>query len=213
MQVYFDPAALHDHGWELYYGEAALALTAAYTRLGDDRLLGCATRLLAACRRNYLAGRVRPATLAFFANWQCQAARAVLRHTLDATDARTLAGYVYSLQEAVLAGGEFQRRLEEAPEEVATVEVACTLEGLADALAVVLERGETRHARDYARAVAAAVTFLERVQVAPGAGAQDAAVGGFGHGLLADAQRVDVTGHVCSAYIKLLELLGEGAGC
>jgi hypothetical protein len=37
----------------------------------------------------------------------------------------------------------------------------------------------------------------------------DAAVGGWPHGVAYTTQRIDVTGHVVCAYIKLLGVLGE----
>ena len=33
------------------------------------------------------------------------------------------------------------------------------------------------------------------------------AVGGFGYGVHEPTQRIDVTGHVCSAFLKIMEVL------
>jgi hypothetical protein len=50
-------------------------------------------------------------------------------------------------------------------------------------------------------------------QVAPGPGVPANSVGGFGHTQRAGAgQRVDVTGHVCCAFVKLLEVLEAHPG-
>lgn len=50
------------------------------------------------------------------------------------------------------------------------------------------------------------------LQVKAGPGVPDASVGGFGHTQQAKSgQRVDVTGHVVCAFIKLLEILDQQA--
>ena len=52
-------------------------------------------------------------------------------------------------------------------------------------------------------------SYLQAVQVRPSQGVPDAAVGGWPHGVAYTTQRIDVTGHVVCAYIKLLGVLGE----
>lgn len=49
-----------------------------------------------------------------------------------------------------------------------------------------------------------AVNFLLRVQCSASDG--DPGAGGFGHALSEPTQRIDVTGHVASAFLLLLEL-------
>lgn len=50
---------------------------------------------------------------------------------------------------------------------------------------------------------------MQEVQSQSAKAGDDLALGGFGHGLTMPLQRIDVTGHVCSAYIKLLGVLEE----
>lgn len=55
LQICFDaqPGRLPDAGWQLYGGEAALALATAAARLGDAGLLASAVRCLQAYREAY----------------------------------------------------------------------------------------------------------------------------------------------------------------
>ena len=153
------------------------------------------------------AGEVEEEELVFFANWQSQAGRKLLRHTTDAAAAASGRRYLFDLQDATVRVRGFFAAVECAPGRAATVEVACGLEGLADVFAVAAEEeGEEERVREYGQAIRAAVSFLAQAQAQPGQG-PPAAEGGFGHGLGMPTQRIDVTGHVASAYLKLLELL------
>lgn len=122
----------------------------------------------------------------------------------------------------------FYDQVKQAPCQQAVVEVACALEGLSHCLAVchaqaqharaakgaVTAAEETRQRLErYAACALVAAGFLLEAQVAEGPGVPPGAVGGFPHSLHHHAgQRVDVTGHVCCAFVNLLELLGqEGA--
>jgi len=82
------------------------------------------------------------------------------------------------------------------------VEVACGLEGLADALAVAISTQDRRTA-EYRRCIRIALAFLVRAQRTTGGTARER--GGFGGSLRSREQRIDVTGHVASGFIKSVE--------
>ncbi len=88
------------------------------------------------------------------------------------------------------------------PEAQACVEVACGLEGLADAYAIAA-LSEDRRTGDYRRYILTAVDFLMRAQRITGC--TDRERGGFGASLAVREQRIDVTGHVASGLIKSVE--------
>ena len=196
-----------DSGWELYGGEAALALATAGRQLGEERYLLAAARALGAYRRRYESGEVAPDELVFFANWQCQAGAAVLAAArarqrqqlqLQSTAApgvpvEQVADYLRSLQRDIADSGFYHsiarvRRdavvvvgvqqppsipisqtqqgrplAVQAPEQQATVEVACALEGLAHCLEAASNGGDPE--QEYAKHSQAAVDFLLSAQV------------------------------------------------
>jgi hypothetical protein len=84
----------------------------------------------------------------------------------------------------------------------ACVEVACGLEGLADAYAIAAS-SDDRQMADYRRCILTALSFLMRAQRT--AGCTDRERGGFGHSPAIREQRIDVTGHVASGFIKCVE--------
>ena len=88
------------------------------------------------------------------------------------------------------------------PEAQACVEVACGLEGLADAYAIAAS-SQDRRTGDYRRCVLTALGFLMRAQRTTGW--TDRERGGSGGSLAIREQRIDVTGHVASGFIKSVE--------
>jgi hypothetical protein len=189
-------------------GEASYAVATVYTRLADNRLLRCAKRALHRCEHLWRNGSVSSREFVFFANWQCQAAAAIVRHMTGKQELAALVQYAGELQVALMERVELMQL-----EEAATVEVACALEGLADACAVLLYAGVHAGQGRYERCslvIATAVRHLQRVQSRGGGEEPEAAVGGYGHGLeRGSVQRIDVSGHVTCAYIKLLNLMAE----
>lgn len=214
-------------GWQLYGGEAAYAVAAAYGRLRDSHLLRAAAAALRAFQAKYRQGDVDQDEIVFFANWQCAAGEMLHRHSTDAEERAWVADYLAELQDDIIASS-FYDQVKQAPHQQAVVEVACALEGLTHCLAVsqrqlaaaafdpagrssAAETEEQRQA-SYAACARVAVGFLLQAQVQEGPGVPPAAVGGFPHSLGRNAgQRVDVTGHVCCAFVNLLELLGQAA--
>lgn len=88
------------------------------------------------------------------------------------------------------------------PERQAVVEVACALEGLADAYAIAVA-GRDQRTANYRRCIKTALGFLVRAQRITHCTERER--GGFPSALGARDQRIDVTGHVASGFIKCVE--------
>jgi len=98
--------------------------------------------------------------MVFFANWQSQAGRALFAATSRPEVKDLVGGFVFELQDRVIESG-FYDRVARRPERQTCVEVACGLEGLADAYAIaVLSRD--RRAGGYRRCIETALGFLPR---------------------------------------------------
>jgi hypothetical protein len=199
-KVFFD--AVPDSGEELYPAEAMLALSEAYRLTRNARYLDSVERGFGHYKRGYYdRGLVDPDAMVFFANWQSQAGR-VLFATTSRPEVKDLVGaFLFELQDRVIKSG-FYDRVARMPERQACVEVACGLEGLADACAVAISSGDRRIA-DYRRCIKTALGFLVRAQRTTDC--TDRERGGFGGSLTSRTQRIDVTGHVASGFIKSLE--------
>jgi hypothetical protein len=109
-----------------------------------------------------------------------------------------VAGYVYRLHDRIIERG-FYEEVERRPTRQVSVEVACALEGLNEAYALARGVNDDRVHR-YRRSVCAGLTYLIRLQcVADGTERER---GGFGASLQDRTQRIDITGHAASAFIK-----------
>lgn len=138
FRIHFDVAhGLPNSGWELYSGEAELALGKSYTRLGDWHLLRSASRAFAAYIHAFEAGKVPGRSSVFFANWQCQAGRVLVQHTTAEEKLRGLVDKMCSMQDGVIKERQLFLQAEEAPQEASVVEVACGLEGVLHTYAAV----------------------------------------------------------------------------
>lgn len=80
FRIYFAPSPHNNSGWELYSGEAELALATAYGTIGNEKYLQAAQRAFSAYQKEYTLGRVRSSSFIFYVNWQCQAGRALLQY-------------------------------------------------------------------------------------------------------------------------------------
>jgi hypothetical protein len=199
-KIFFD--AEPDSGEELYPAEAMLSLLEAYRLTRDARHLDSVERGFAHYKRAYYdRGRVQPDLLVFFANWQSQAGRLLFEATTKPNVKDLVRAFLFELHDLVIASG-FYDRVARRPQAQACVEVACGLEGLADAYAIAASSRDRRMA-DYGRCVRTALGFLMRAQRTTGC--TDRERGGFGGSLAAREQRIDVTGHVASGFIKSVE--------
>ena len=190
-----------DDGLELYPGEAMLALVRAQGALRDPRCLESVERAFVHYAARLPAVAVERDLLVFHANWQSQ--YAVHLHASTRSDAirSAVRDHVFALHDRVRDEG-FYEDVERRPARQATVEVACGLEGLADAWAIASrERDEARLAA-YACEVERAVAWLLRAQRLSGTARER---GGFGHSLGDRTQRIDVTGHVLAGLVKTVE--------
>lgn len=191
-----------DSGEELYPAEAMLSLLEAYRLTRDARYLDSVERSFAHYKRAYYdRGRVQPDFLVFFANWQSQAGRLLFEATTKPKVRDLVRTFLFELHDRVIGSG-FYDRVACQPEAQACVEVACGLEGLADAYAIAASSQDQRTG-DYRRCVLTALGFLMRAQRT--AGCTDRERGGFGGSLATREQRIDVTGHVASGFIKSVE--------
>ncbi len=199
-RVSFDAAP--DVGEELYPAEAMLALLEAYRLTGDDRYLHSVERGFGHYKRGYYdRGLLDPDLLVFFANWQSQAGRALCAATSRPEVKDLVRTFLFELQDRIIGSG-FYDLVTRRPEEQACVEVACGLEGLADTYAIAISSRDPR-ATDYQRCIKIALGFLVRAQRTTGG--TDRERGGFGGSLTSREQRIDVTGHVASGFIKSVE--------
>jgi len=199
-KIFFDSEP--DSGEELYPAEAMLALLEAYRLTRDARYLDSVERSFAHYKRAYYdRGRVQPDFLVFFANWQSQAGRLLYEATTEPKMKDLVRAFLFGLQDRVIESG-FYNRVARQPEAQACVEVGCGLEGLADAYAIAA-LSEDRRAGNYRRCVLTALGFLMRAQRMTAC--TDKERGGFGGSLAIREQRIDVTGHVASGFIKSVE--------
>jgi hypothetical protein len=199
-KIFFD--AEPDSGEELYPAEAMLSLLEAYRLTKDARYLDSVERGFAHYKRaHYDQGRLEPDMLVFFANWQSQAGRLLFEETTKPHVKDLVRTFLFELHDLVITSG-FYDRVARQPLAQACVEVACGLEGLADAYAIAAS-SDDRQMADYRRCILTALSFLMRAQRT--AGCTDRERGGFGHSPAIREQRIDVTGHVASGFIKCVE--------
>ncbi len=199
-QVFFDAAP--DSGEELYPAEAMLALLEAHRLTGNARYLHSVERGFGHYKRGYYdRGLLGPDLLVFFANWQSQAGRALYAATSGPEVKDLVRSFLFELQDRIIGSG-FYDRVTRRPEEQACVEVACGLEGLTDTYAIAAATRDPRTA-DYRRSIQSALGFLIGAQRT--ANCTDRERGGFGGSLASREQRIDVTGHVASGFIKCVE--------
>jgi hypothetical protein len=199
-RIFFD--AEPDSGEELYPAEAMLSLLEAYRLTRDARCLDSVERSFAHYKRAYYdRGRVQPDFLVFFANWQSQAGRLLFEGTAQSKVKELARAFLFELHDRVIESG-FYDHVARRPEAQACVEVACGLEGLADAYAIAAS-SQNRRIGDYRRCILTALSFLMRAQRTTGCTERER--GGFGGSLASREQRIDVTGHVASGFIKSIE--------
>ena len=195
-RIYF--AGEPDDGLELYPAEAMLALLEAYETLHEPRYLNSAERAFRFQHDRRPADTIAPDYLVFYANWQAQYGTLLHKHT----HARVVRDHVFALHDRIVRSG-FYDRVERTPARQATVEVACGLEGLADAYALAVREHDEPRIDAYARCVRIALAFLSRAQRLVDCTPRE--LGGFGHKLDDRTQRIDVTGHVATGFIKSLQ--------
>jgi hypothetical protein len=223
FQVYYDDPG-SDIGWELYGTEAALgvALAARFVAASDQReaaaLAHAAWRAVQAYKHRFTACGVRPACAVYFLNWLTQAAHATSQAMAAIGDEATACAAAEAgceLSDCLAShSGPLHAAIAD-PASAATVEVACALEGVADALSMATRQGDAHRVVLFERAARAGVAHLARVQAASRecATCGQLPVGaayGFGASLSAPGnQRCDVMAHAITALVKLLPLAAK----
>lgn len=199
-KIFFD--AVPDTGEELYPAEAMLALLEAYRLTDDGRYLESVERGFVHYKHDYYdPGLLDSDAMVFFANWQSQAGRPLFAATSRPEVKDLVRAFLFELHDRVIESG-FYDRVSRRPERQACVEVACGLEGLADAYAIAVSTQDRRTA-DYGQCIKTALGFLVRAQRTTDCTNRER--GGFGGSLASREQRIDVTGHVVSGFIKSVE--------
>ncbi len=139
------------------------------------------------------------APLVFYANWQSQYAALLHEYTRSDSIRRAVRDHVFTLQDRILAAG-FYGGVERFPMRQATVEVASALEGANDAYTIAARERNARHTQAFERCIRVALGHLFRAQRLEDCAPRER--GGFGHSLTDRTQRIDVTGHVVSGFVK-----------
>ena len=193
---------LPDYGEELYSGEAMLALMETYRELREERYLHSVERGFSFYDAQYFGrGRVMEDTLVFFANWQSQACRLLFESSRSAVLEQDVAKYLYRMHDQIIRQ-DFYESVQRHPARHVSVEVACALEGLNDAYALVRACNDQRAER-YHACMCAGLAYLLGLQCTQNGTERER--GGFGMSLDDRAQRIDVTGHAASAFIKSIQ--------
>jgi hypothetical protein len=198
---------LPDHGEELYAGEAMLALLESYRQLKNTRYLDSARRGFsyydAQC---FQRDRVTEDALVFFANWQSQACRLLFEYAESETLRKEVSDYVFRMHDRLIAHG-FYEGIQQRPGQQVSVEVASAVEGLNEAY-FLARRSENARAEHYRQCICTGLAYLVRLHsTQDGTGKE---LGGFGFSLNERTQRIDITGHVASAFMKSVE---NGIAC
>lgn len=199
-KVYFHN--LPDQGEELYAGEAMLALLETYRQLQDTRYLQSVERGFSHYDAQYFRrARVTEDILVFFANWQSQACRLLFESTQNVGIKHDVADYVRRMHDQIIEQG-FYENVGRHPAQQVSTEVACALEGLNDAYAFACASDDAR-AKRYHQCICTGLEYLLRLQCTHNGTERE--WGGFGLSLEKRAQRIDVTGHAASAFMKSVE--------
>jgi hypothetical protein len=196
-RIYF--GGERDEGLDFYPAEAMLAIMAAYEATHDRRYLESVERGFDFHEVNRPPRSIGPERLVFYANWQAQYTALLHRHATTSKRRQAIRDYVLALHDRIVDEG-FYDELERDPARQATVEVACALEGVADAYEIAAREQDARRKNAYEACIRIALAFLFRAQRLEDCTPRER--GGFGHTLSERTQRIDVTGHVAAGFIK-----------
>ena len=122
-------------------------------------------------------------------------------HTKNGELKKAIKDYVFELQDRIIQG-HFYKNVEKYPRQQSSVEVACALEGLNDPYSLAYHENDDR-TDTYYDCICGALSYLLEVQCIHHCAEKQR--GGFGFLLTDRIQRIDVTGHVVSAFIKSLK--------
>jgi hypothetical protein len=112
-----------------------------------------------------------------------------------------VAKYLYRMHDQIIGQG-FYESVQRHPARHVSVQVACALEGLNDAY-VLVRAAKDQRAERYRACICAGLAYLLRLQCTQNGMERER--GGFGMSLDERAQRIDVTGHAASVFIKSIQ--------
>jgi len=145
----------------------------------------------------------------FCANWYTQAFSLLYDYTNEKLK-QEIRKVAFEFQDRIEATS-FYEDIRRNPRKCATVHVACGLEGLADAYKLLNdEEVHSPRGEKYRKYLQLMMNFLFEVQLKPGDAPTTRGIGGFGHSMYHSVQRIDVTGHVASGFIKVEKLINAG---
>ena len=189
-----------DDGLELYPGEAMLALIEAFCLTKEPRYLQSIERGFFHYFSLYEKGVIAPDLLVFFANWQSQYGYLLFHNSKNEELRGTLKQFLFRLHDRIESLG-FYSSIQKHPDRPSTVEVACAVEGLADAYALAVFEND-KHCANYQDCLRIGLSYLLEAQCIDNCVQRES--GGFKFSLDNRTQRVDVTGHAASAFMKCL---------
>jgi hypothetical protein len=191
-----------DRGQALYPGEAMVALMAVFQITKENIFLESVEKGFWFYREFFLDGNIPEEETIFFGNWISQAFSVLHLYTNDIKIKKEIPFFLFQIHDSIISS-EFFDGLSQSPKSYKTVEVACALEGLAYTFSMLTDR---ERKEKYRKSMENAIKFLITIQCKRGeTGIPSRAVGGFGHGITQNIQRIDVTGHVMSSLIKILK--------
>ena len=204
-------------GIEFYPGEALLALMSAYDSEGNispetrNQILPAALHAFDYYSAYYHQGNVDDFYTSFFANWQVQTFDR-LRSLVDNASyegkdlLNRIARYVFELCDDIVDSTPWKRLVVHRYSALATVEIACGLEALADGTRLAVQLNDIDRAKYYWNSIQSAVRFLVVVQNQVPHSEGVPGYGGLGHGVGVLEQRLDVTGHTINALVKVYRI-------
>jgi hypothetical protein len=179
-----------------------LALLETYRQFNDNRYLDSARRGFSYYDKQYFrSDRVTEDSLVFFANWQSQACRLLFEYAEGDALKNDVANYVFCMHDRILDHG-FYEDVRQLPGQQVSVEVASAVEGLNEAYFLADCCGDERAER-YRQCICIGLAYLLTLQTTQDGIERER--GGFGFSLTERSQRIDIAGHVASAFMKTLE--------
>jgi len=183
-----------DEGQTLYPGEAMLALIQAYEITGDVRYMKSVEKGFGFYKNYFHNRRISEDSEVFFANWMSQSLSRLAKYANEELT-NDIKNFLLELHDRIIESGFYEEIIRN-PTDYVTVEVACALEGIAHAYPFCDDKR-----RDiYKGAISSASEFLLNLQWKVGKFA-----GGFGNSVSHTTQRIDVTGHVVNAFVKVIQ--------
>jgi len=190
-----------DTGLEFYPGEAMLSLMELHGKTSDYKYMKSVESGFHYYSSQYFEKGLGEEIPVFFANWQSQFCRLLFQYAESDYLREGIRRYVFELHDRIIEN-DFYIDIQIHPARQSSVEVACAAEGLNDAYSIAAGGHEEQRMERYRESLCIALSYLLDVQCTEHCAQMEE--GGFGFSLSERTQRVDVTGHVVSAFVKSL---------